>query len=280
MKEIKDVYYSSAQKSSADLTFYAAGYQQTPPSYRYGPIVRNYHVIHFVSKGKGTLTIRQKTYSVKAGEAFFIPAQIPAMYQADVEDPWDYCWISFLGLHASGYMNRLLDSFEQTYVSPLLDVSFYRKKIEQFVNNAYTGMAGFFQESALVYSILSDLYHEFHLDQSELVQHHPMEEVKYWIDMNIGKDLQIKKIAEQMGYHPNYLIRKFTEVFGISPKQYILNVKMAKAKTLIEENEDPIALIADALGFHDLSSFSRTFKKNFSISPSEYRKTIQKKEEE
>lgn len=98
--------------------------------------------------------------------------------------------------------------------------------------------------------------------------------------MNIGKDLQIKKIAEQMGYHPNYLIRKFTEVFGISPKQYILNVKMAKAKTLIEENEDPIALIADALGFHDLSSFSRTFKKTFSISPSEYRQTIQKKKEE
>lgn len=198
MQEIKDTYYSGAERKSADLTFYAAGSQQTKSDYQYGPIVRNYHVIHFVSRGCGTLTIRNKTYTVRSGQAFIIPAQIPASYKADFADPWDYSWISFLGLRSNGYVRQLLHACGNSFVTPTLPVRSYRDLIDKFLvdNSTHNGLSQSFRATALLYEVLSCLFRDLSID-SEPLSHHPMEEVKYFIEMNVGKDLKVHEIASR-----------------------------------------------------------------------------------
>ena len=51
--------------------------------------------LHFVVSGNGTLIIRDKTYSLRAGDFFYIPANEPTVYYADDNEPWSYYWISF-----------------------------------------------------------------------------------------------------------------------------------------------------------------------------------------
>ena len=63
------------------------GIEQTAPSHRYGPHVRDHYLIHYVLSGKGTLKAEGLTHRIGAGEAFVIfPGQVTT-YQADAVTP-------------------------------------------------------------------------------------------------------------------------------------------------------------------------------------------------
>ena len=62
----------SVDKSSNELSCYHYGKQACPPSNSYGPAKRNYYLIHFVTEGKGTYTVGDKTFHLHKNEAFLI----------------------------------------------------------------------------------------------------------------------------------------------------------------------------------------------------------------
>jgi AraC-like DNA-binding protein len=70
------------------------------------------------------------------------------------------------------------------------------------------------------------------------------------------------------------LQREFSEHFGISPKQYIIKLRMNLALRLLVEARLPVREIALSCGFLDEKYFSRAFKKQYGCSPSEMRKRI------
>ena len=75
-----------------------------------------------------------------------------------------------------------------------------------------------------------------------------------------------------LGYHPHYLTRIFKERFGITPKQYLTDLKLKKACGLLCSTELPVAVVAESLGFEDALAFSRLFRREYGVSPSNYRK--------
>ena len=67
--------------------------------------------------------------------------------------------------------------------------------------------------------------------------------------------------------------------YGYTPKQYILDRKMQAARTMLEEDYDTIAEIADTLHFSSSQHFSASFKKSTGVSPDAYRKAFRKKQQ-
>lgn len=271
MKEIKDTHFSREEKGSSDLVFYACGNHGLQGGMSYGPVIRNYYVIHFVSAGKGKLYIHNQEFDVGAGQAFLLPAQIPHYYVADQEDPWQYSWVSFLGLHAAAYFQMLQQACPNGFVTPVLNIGWYASHIEKMLQVYSEDWAGFFRTNALVSEILGQLCEELKIQNKAENREGKMAEIRYFIDMNIGKNLRVAEIAEKFCYHPNYLSRSFAEQYGLSPKKYILQLKLQKAEKLIREGSDSISLIALALGFPDEPSFSRAFKKRYGCSPASLR---------
>ena len=90
--------------------------------------------------------------------------------------------------------------------------------------------------------------------------------------MNYFKNLKLKDVALELGFHPHYMTRIFREQFGIPPKQYLMDLKLKKACGLLQSTGLPVSVVAESLGFEDALAFSRLFKKEFSMSPSAYRK--------
>lgn len=83
--------------------------------------------------------------------------------------------------------------------------------------------------------------------------------------------LQVHDLADSLNLSTDHFIRLFKSKMGITPKQYIQNLRMQKAVSLMNHEPGlPVSEIAQRLGFDDVNYFSRCFKRMLGKSPSEY----------
>ncbi|NLA62147.1 MAG: helix-turn-helix transcriptional regulator [Bacteroidales bacterium] len=82
-------------------------------------------------------------------------------------------------------------------------------------------------------------------------------------------------MADKMAMSISQLSRKINGITGYTTISYVLQLKLNKAKTMLEDDNTSITEVSDACGFYYVSYFSRVFKKEFGLPPSEYKKSIQ-----
>jgi len=97
-------------------------------------------------------------------------------------------------------------------------------------------------------------------------------QAKRYMELHYYDDIQISDIANTICVNANYLSTIFRKEIGITPKIYLTNLKIHKAKKILCETDDPISLVANSVGFSNALSFSKFFKKEVGTSPSEFRK--------
>jgi len=85
-------------------------------------------------------------------------------------------------------------------------------------------------------------------------------------------DFSSKILGDELRMSPNQLSRKVKALMDTTPHHVIIQIRMTQAARLIEKNEFTISEIAFAVGYQELSNFSRAFKKYYQVSPSEYTK--------
>ena len=81
-----------------------------------------------------------------------------------------------------------------------------------------------------------------------------------------------QKIAQISGITPTYFRHIFKKNYMVTPNKYINNLRISKAKSLLENTDYTIDEISYRCGYRDYSYFSKAFSKSTGISPSEYRK--------
>ncbi len=97
-----------------------------------------------------------------------------------------------------------------------------------------------------------------------------------FIDHNLDADLSLQTIANIAFYSPFHLHRLFKAITNETLNSYIIRKRIERtAMMLIHNKESSIAEIADKYGFKNDSTFSRTFKKIYGQSPTEFRKSNQ-----
>lgn len=128
---------------------------------------------------------------------------------------------------------------------------------------------------AELYSIIYNMIKE---NSMEYISGEYAKKIKPAIDYihhNYTKDnISITELSYISSMSEVYFRRVFGKVMGISPIRYINNLKIAHAKELLETQMYSVSKVAELSGFHDESYFSREFKKNVGICPSEYGKNI------
>ena len=84
----------------------------------------------------------------------------------------------------------------------------------------------------------------------------------------------IETLANELKMSLNQLFRKMKALMDATPYSIILQVRMTRAVQLIKEGNLNISEIAFAVGYQELSNFSRTFKKYYNLSPRDYEKKM------
>ena len=85
-------------------------------------------------------------------------------------------------------------------------------------------------------------------------------------------ELNSSFLADKMAMSVSQLSRKINGITGYSTISYVLQLKLHKSKKMLANDSISVTEVSDACGFYDGSYFSRVFKKEFGVSPSQYQK--------
>ena len=96
--------------------------------------------------------------------------------------------------------------------------------------------------------------------------------LRYYISDRLNEEITLSELADEVNFSKAYFIKRFTDLFGMSPMKFVNQCRIDRAKKLILQTELPLSEIALKCGFRSLHYFSRTFKTFEDISPNEYRK--------
>jgi len=83
--------------------------------------------------------------------------------------------------------------------------------------------------------------------------------------------IQPEELARQLGFSPDYFTRLFRRSYGIPPKTWLLKQRLRHAAAMLREPGVRVSEVAEAHGYADLYLFSRQFRKEFGLSPTEWR---------
>lgn len=97
-------------------------------------------------------------------------------------------------------------------------------------------------------------------------------DIASYINQNFRSPLTLGQLAEHFHFSYNYLSTFFSKEFKKSFKDYLSDIRLEEAKRLLLQSDLNLSEISDAIGYADLSYFSKIFKKEFGVSPSQYRR--------
>ena len=236
----------------ADLNPLFFGYEQCAKGHSFGPYVRKYTLIHYVSKGKGILYKGGKEYPVRAGEAFIILPGEVTTYTADHEDPWIYHWIGF-----DGELSLRFADF-----SPVVELT----------NGLFGDMDDICERECMPeYFLAGQLFRLLSELLSGIKHHnHYVRQVSDYIKISYMREIRVEQIAENLNLDRRYLSRLFKEKTGQTIQEYLIGVRMEEARRLLAEGRG-VSETALLCGYPDACNFSKMFKRICGISPTEWK---------
>ena len=93
-----------------------------------------------------------------------------------------------------------------------------------------------------------------------------------WVHMRDGRGVSLAAMATAAGLERRTLVRRFANATGMSPIEYCRAVRIARARELLEGGNTSQKQIAQSLGYKDVASFARVFRKVVGSAPGAYRK--------
>lgn len=107
-----------------------------------------------------------------------------------------------------------------------------------------------------------DIYLD-HIEQTELARR--------ILDREYTTSITIERLSDEVALSPYYLIRLFHRTYKLTPHQYVMQLRIKKAKELLVNSDLSITAICTDIGYQSLGSFSTLFTKTVGIPPSAYR---------
>jgi msm operon regulatory protein len=267
--------FSELETGTLDLRLDFYGYEDCLPDQFFGPAIRENYVLHYITEGKGYLEYRKQKIPLQKGDIFLlIPGEV-TYYFADNQTPWSYYWLGISGIKAQEYFN----------LSSIHDTAYLRsphtKALGKFIGTIVKDTEKLDESKASQLHVISQLFELMHqlnalspnLDQETISPSQKLyREAKHLIDIGYNsQDISIQKIADELGVHRSYLSSIFKDFHKISPKEYLLEVRMKRAKELLKTTDQPIKIIAYSVGYLDPLHFSKAFRHYYDCSPSQYR---------
>ena len=267
--------YKMGEDFLNSLSVYNVGYQKCEPEYQWGPGIRDHYCIHHILSGSGVYTTGKVSVRLSAGDTFILFPGVELQYQADKDEPWEYCWAGFMGTDAASIIRNTGFSKETPYI---LKGKIPEKEIRSGLEEIYQNKGNTYESSVAMtgnlYSLLAVFMHYADKREPEKDSHVMyVEKAMSYIETNYSYPITVEDIAHYVGISRSHLFRSFQNYMSKSPKDYLSGYRIRQACRLLRETDLSVSTIAYSVGFENNLYFSKAFRKQKGMSPSEYRQT-------
>ncbi|MDT9724869.1 helix-turn-helix domain-containing protein [Xylanibacillus composti] len=104
------------------------------------------------------------------------------------------------------------------------------------------------------------------------------DEIARYLELNYARALRLQEIADHCHGSPYHLHRTFKRIKGTTPIEYLQQIRINRARALLQQTSWPISEIAGEVGIPNVSYFTTIFKKMTGRTPAMYRENIQSAE--
>lgn len=213
--------------------------------------------------GKATLHLIDRTIELTAGKLYFIPAF--TILQSKIDGHMNKYYIHFRSNSPELRLHRFL-SDQYSIDSSEITEHLFKTVIENYTKNT---MEAKMKVEGAMQLLLSDFFKDTSSAHKDLSR---FESILSYIEENYNTEIPLSVLASKMNVSTLYFSNYFKSTFHISPKQYILNKRLAEGQRLLLETDMTIGEIANAVGFSSENYFSEFFTSKIGISASKYRK--------
>lgn len=234
----------------------------------YGPGIRDFYIVHYVINGGGTLIIDGRTYTITTGESFLIHPYENVSYYPNKNNPWEYVWINFVGERYQSILKKIdyaKDNCIIGYMAPQEILPYY-EQLKNYNNktscqNIRCGLAmtilGIYADTFPKIDVISNdkLYYQYACTIIKNSYYKP--------------HFKLEDICKELSISMPTLHRAFLKNCDVSPGVYLQSQKINYAKILLSKGVS-VKETALSCGFSNPSYFSKAFKLNTGMSPTEY----------
>lgn len=273
-----DDYNPNLEDLSVPLRINNCGYYRvhtTPVIETPHPEGRNDYQLLYIAAGKGHFYFKgskEETIVPKGNMILFRPKE-PQVYYYYAEDKTEVYWVHFTGSQVEEFLDHYeLPKDENVFFTgispdyPWIYNQIIRELQLQRVN--YEELLRILLRHILL--TINRYIKEQAQTGTDIIN--DMERAAHYFRENYTKNISIEQYAAEHLMSVNWFILSFKNVMKMTPMQYILSLRIAAAKGLLENSNKNINEISDAIGYDNPLYFSRLFKKHTGYSPSQYKK--------
>jgi AraC-like DNA-binding protein len=240
--------------------------------WQHGRILDGFALV-YVSSGRGKFESKPKvTANIEPGHAFLLFPGVWHRYAPDPESGWHEHWIGFDGEIARRWLQHRFisknhpvlkinaeDTVLATFSRVMQSMRANRPALQQILAGATANLLGLFYSARQAQPAAQTQ----NSDAIELAIAR--------IQSAYASDLNMQSLAEELGVSYSWFRSTFTAHTGLSPHQYLLELRIVRARSLLTEAEFSVKEIATQTGFEDEHYFSRLFRQKLHYTPSQWR---------
>lgn len=250
------------------------GFAQCEPLHSYGPASRPNYIIHYIMDGKGIYQVGEKKYKLSKGQGFLIEPEELTFYQADQEEPWSYLWVGVGGTGAKKFIQDIgLNS--QQRIFRCADGEKLNEIVMDMMKHTRSTVSDLYYLQGKLYELFSVLAADVVIEElmEENKENRYIQEAVTYIRNHYAAGLTVEELAGYLRVNRSYLYTLFKNKLQLSPKEFLTKFRISRAREQLILTEESVENIAVACGYHSTLVFTKNFKQETGMTPTEFRKT-------
>jgi AraC-like DNA-binding protein len=254
-----------------------------PSSYWFNPVtgrtLQEYQIL-YITNGEGTFESKNcKSIKINSGTIIFLFPNEKHTYKPSKNTGWEEYWIGFNGqfiehLHRNNFISKLKPIYTIGFNEQLITLIQQAIEIANFQKPAYQQMLAGIVGHIIATTIYTEKNNAFRDKESMQL----IEKAKLLIRTDADYEISPTEIAKKLNISYSWFRRIFRKYTGLSPLQYLAEIKVQKSKELLNGTSMTIKEIAYALNFSNPGYFVTFFKAKTGWSPGHYRNAVHGKE--
>jgi len=232
------------------------------------------YLFFIVTNGSGTVKYGNSEYEVNTGDCVFINC-MNAYGHTSSANLWTLKWVHFYGMNMDAIYEKYKERGGKVVFRPpnSNEITTLIDEIQTIADSSsyLRDMEIHEKLGSLLLHIMKESWHEKEIDMAA-EKRKDIRLIREYLEQNYNQDIRLDELASVYSINKYYLSHIFKEQYGTSVNNYVISLRITKAKHYLRFTDMTTTEVAGRVGYDDVNYFIRMFKKVENITPGEYRR--------